>query len=80
MGYFSNKHYMINEDRELQKNGEGYPDPTAYEAIKNTEPDDYDRKKFLRVVGCILRICELSGFHLEEKLVLRDKRTGKVYF
>lgn len=79
MGYYYNNE-DINEDVNLRKNGEGYPDPTAYEAIKRAETDDPDRKRFLRVVGCILRICELSGFHLEEKLVLRDKRTGKVWF
>lgn len=70
----------INDDIKLRKNGEGYPDPTAYKAIKKVDHEDYDRKRFLRVVGCILRICELSGFHLEEKIVLRDTRTGKVYF
>lgn len=71
---------FIKEDKDLRKNGEGYPDPTAYEAIKRLDPDDYEKRRFLRLVGCILRICELSGFHLEEKLVLRDKRTGKVYY
>lgn len=67
-------------ERELRRNGEGYPDPTAYEAISRAEPEDYERKRFLRVVGCVLRILELSGFHLEEKLVLRDVRTGKVWY
>ena len=80
MGYFNRKHYEINEELELKRNGEGYPDPTAYEAVKRAEPDDYDRKRFLRVVGCVLRILELSGFHLEERLVLRDTRTGKIYY
>ena len=28
---------FIKEDKELRKNGEGYPDPTAYEAIKRLE-------------------------------------------
>ena len=80
MNYSNRKGYPVNEDIELRKNGEGYPDMTAYKAIKRAEPDDYDRKRFLRVVGCILRICELSGFHLEEKIVLKDKRTGRVYY
>jgi hypothetical protein len=68
------------EDMELRCNGEGYADPTAYEAIKRTDHDDPERARFLRVVGCILRICELAGYRLEEKLVLRDQRTGKVWF
>ena len=68
------------EDAKLRRNGEGYPDPTAYEAIVRTEAKDPDRARFLRLVGCILRICELSGFHLEERLVLRDERTGRVWY
>lgn len=68
------------EEKKLRNNGEGYPDPTAYTAIKRAEPDDAERERFMRVVGCILRICELSGYKLEEKLVLRDIETGKVWF
>jgi len=80
------------EERKLQRNGEGYPDPTAYAAMSKIErdnntysafnpgADDYERERFMKVVGCILRICELSGFHLEEKLVLKDKRTGKIWY
>lgn len=70
-------------DHELMRNGSGYPDPTAYEAIKRIEEkksqNDSDHDKYMKLVGCILRICELSNFHLEERLVLRDNETGKVY-
>ena len=51
-------------------NHEGYSDPTAYEAIKNTEADDE------RFTG---PVCELSGFHLEERIILKDTQTGKVW-
>lgn len=80
MAHVNHKYCPVDEDSKLKKNGEGYPDPTAYEAVKRAEPDDHDRKRFLRVIGCILRICELSGFHVEERLVLRDNRTGKIYY
>lgn len=70
---------QFTHDHDIRKNGEGYPDPTAYEAIKRAEPVDWEKERFMKVVGCILRICELSGFYLEEKLVLRDKRTGKIW-
>lgn len=74
-------------DNDLMKNGSGYLDPTAYVAIKQIEEEqrridrenDPDYDKYMKLVGCILRVCELSGFHLEERLVLKDKRTGKVY-
>ena len=61
------------------RNSEHYPDPTAYEGIKRAEGMDEDYKRCYKLIGCILRICELSGFKLESRLVLRDKRSGKVW-
>ena len=57
-------------------NHEGYSDPTAYEAIKNTEADD---DRFHKLLNTIFTICELSGFHLEERIILKDTQTGKVW-
>lgn len=61
-------------DRDLRKNLEGYPDPTAYEAIKNL-----DNERFHKLLHTIFDMCELAGFHLEERIVLRDEQTGKVW-
>lgn len=63
-------------DRDLRKNLEGYPDPTAYEAIKNL---DKDNERFHKLLHTIFDICELAGFHLEGRIVLRDEQTGKVW-
>lgn len=63
-----------NED--IRKNASGYSDPTAYQAIKNIEGED---DKFHKLLETIFNLCELSGFHLEERIVLKDKNTGKVY-
>lgn len=57
-------------------NHEGYSDLTAYEAIKNTEADD---ERFHKLLNTIFTICELSGFHLEERIILKDTQTGKVW-
>lgn len=57
-------------------NHEGYSDPTAYEAIKNTEADD---ERFHKLLNTIFTICELFGFHLEERIILKDTQTGKVW-
>ena len=62
--------------KELKKNDEGYNDPTAYEVIKKADPDA--RKRY-RLIGCILRICELSGYTIEGRITLRDIKTGKIY-
>lgn len=65
---------MANDD--LRKNAEGYSDPTSYEAIMNAEADD---RRFHKLLDAIFTICELSGFHVEERIVIKDKRTGKIW-
>ncbi len=60
----------------LKKNSEGYTDITAYKAIKNT---DADAAKFHKVLNAIFTICELAGFHVEGRIVLKDKETGRVW-
>ena len=67
---------MPNNDRELKRNASGYIDPTAYEAIKNVEAEN---ERFQKLLTAIFAICELAGFHIEERIVIRDKRTGKVW-
>lgn len=57
-------------------NHEGYSDPTAYEAIKSADADD---ERFHKLLNTIFTICELSGFHLEERIVLKDTQSGKVW-
>lgn len=59
-------------------NSEGYTDPTAYGAIKNADAS-LDDGRFYKVLDVIFRICEISGFHLEERIVLKDLKTGKIW-
>lgn len=66
------------------KNGEGYTDLTAYEGITNAEKHFHrvsaeDRERHKKLLGCIFRICELSDFSIEERIVVRDKKTGKIW-
>jgi len=63
-------------DKDLRKNGEGYSDPTAYEAIKNADKED---EKFNKLLHTIFYLCELAGFQIQGRIVLLDKRTGKVW-
>lgn len=67
---------MPSDDRELRRNASGYPDPTAYKAIKKVEADE---ERFRKLLDTIFAICELSGFHIEERIVIKDKRTGKIW-
>lgn len=62
-------------DKELYINNSGYMDPTAAVAIDNAD-NIARRKKLLKAIFCM---CEASGFYLEERIVLRDLKTGKVW-
>ena len=60
----------------LDRNSEGYHDPTPYYALKK---EQLDEERFKRLMATIFYICENAGFHIEERIVIRDVRTGKVY-
>ena len=62
-------------NNDLRKNGSGYNDPTAYEAIKNNQSEI----RFYKLLHTIFHICELAGFQLEGRVMLKDKRTGIIY-
>lgn len=56
-------------------NASGCKDLTAYKAIENVESE----RRFKRLLAQIFRLCDLYGFHLEERIVLKDKKTGRVW-
>lgn len=70
---------MFNED--IKRNGSGYVDPTAYAAIKKVDKEIHneDSERFHKLLDAIFGICELSDFHIEGRIAVRDKRTGKVW-
>lgn len=69
-----------NELKDLKKNGEGYPDPTAYEAIVHAEGVEVgDAERYHKLIGCVLRIIEIAGFKAEDRIVLKDLQTGKIW-
>ena len=59
-----------------KKNSEGYLDLTAYHAIKNIEQEE---ARFNKLLYTLFYLCELAGFQIEGRIVLIDKRTGKVW-
>lgn len=70
-------------DTELSRNGSGYYDPTAYKAMKRVEADEKrygrDYERFYNLLNTIFYICNLAGFHVEGRITLVDKKTGKVW-
>lgn len=59
-----------------QQSDAGYSDPTAYQALKNIELEE---ERFRKLLYAIFDICELAGFEIEGRIVLVDKRSGKVW-
>ena len=37
------------------------------------------RSKRFELVGIIMRLCDIAGFELAERIVLKDKETGEIY-
>ena len=66
----------MKNDQEMKRNKSGYPDPTAYHTLKK---EQLEEERFNRLLATIFYICENAGFHIEERIVVRDLRTGKIY-
>lgn len=63
-------------------NQEGYMDLTRHDAVENIEKEERERREAGRVtklVHTIFYICNIAGFDVAERIVLKDKRTGRVW-
>ena len=54
-----------------------YDDFTDESKKANKKKADIERHH--RMIGAILRICELAGYKVESRIVLRDIKTGKIW-
>jgi len=57
-------------DRYLRKNAE------VYKAIKNI---DKENERFHKLLRTIFYICDIAGFKIEGRIVLVDKKTGRIW-
>lgn len=68
---------------DLRKNGSGYKDPTAYQAIKKVDDENgYDNRKLALIKALLVRvdgIFKAAGFNVIGRITLKDIRTGKKY-
>ena len=46
---------------------------------KTTDESDYEQRRVNGLLHVIFKICELSGFWVEERIVLKDRKTGKIW-
>lgn len=66
----------IMQDKPIYLNGSGCVDPTAYKAIKQM---DYEYDRLQKVLKAIFAICDAADFHVEERIVLKDEKTGRIW-
>lgn len=64
----------------LNKNSEGYSDPTACNAVTKVMREEQERlRRVTAVVGILKSAADLAGFDLVNRVVLRDRKTGREY-
>lgn len=62
------------------QNGEGYADPTAYEALKAVDRQDAEQqRKVNALIGVLKYIINAAGFDLLARIELKDRQTGREY-
>ena len=62
------------------RNASGCIDRTAYEAIRRVSKSaSEERRKINRLVGGLLRICELAGYEFVGTMAFKNVDTGKVW-
>ena len=61
-----------------KKNTEGYPDMTPHKAVKNMDHQK-EINRVHKLVHTVFYICNLAGFDVVERIVLKDRKTGKVW-
>ena len=71
----------MDSNTDFRRNGSGYIDMTAYTAIRaaDAEADAINKARLNKLLNTIFYICELADFHIENRLELKDKRTGKIW-
>lgn len=69
--------------RLIKKSGYSHIDPTAYNAIGKVFNEDHTRieeeDRFYNLLDDIERIVDLAGFEIEDRIVLKDKKTGRIW-
>lgn len=66
-------------DKDIKYNASGYYDPTAYEAIKNMQRDEATEERIKKFMSTVNYIANLAGFHIENRIELKDKKTGRIW-
>ena len=66
----------VKNDKDLKYNESHYLDLTAYDAIKNIEKED---ERFNKVLHILKSICDIADFSIENRIILKDNKTGRIW-
>jgi hypothetical protein len=69
----------VDPKKDPRRNASGCWDLTAYEAIRNVDREADAERRYKKLLSTIFYICDLAGFHIEGRITIRDKKTGKVW-
>lgn len=65
--------------KDPRRNASGCLDLTAYEAIRNVDREADAEARYKKLLSTIFYICDLAGFHIEGRITIKDKKSGKVW-
>lgn len=66
----------MENSKDPRKNHEGYYDPTAFAAMKNLGEEE---RRFNKLLHTIFYLCDVAGFDIQNRIVLVDRKTGRVW-
>lgn len=66
----------VSNEKDLKYNASGCLDMTAYEAIKHIEKED---ERFNKVLHILKSICDIADFSIENRIILKDNKTGRIW-
>lgn len=65
--------------KDPRRNASENMDTTAYRAIESVDREAEAEERFRHFLKEIFSLAERYGLHIEERLVIKDCRTGKVW-
>ena len=76
------KNYIYRKNgigRTANKYGKRMEVELEHNTQKTTDDSDYEQRRVNSLLHMIFKICELSGYWVEERIVLKDRKTGKIW-
>ena len=71
--------YFNGSEGAKYKHSKHVTDEMLRNTMATTEDSDYEQRRVNSLLHVIFKICGLSGFWVEERIVLKDRKTGKIW-